>query len=309
MKILVTGGAGFIASHVVDAYLEAGHDVAILDNLSSGRKANINPQAEFYELDIQDERVADIFTSQKFDVVNHHAAQMDVRKSVADPQFDARTNVLGTLNLLENCVRSKVGKVIFASTGGAVYGEQETFPASEQHPTWPLSPYGITKLTCEKYLYYYEQIHGLQHVILRYANVYGPRQNPHGEAGVVAIFIQKLLAGEEPVINGDGKQTRDYVYVSDLVRMNKMALDLQKGDVFNVGTGKEADVNTVFGYLNRFTGANILENHGPAKLGEQMRSCLSYAKAKTELGWRPEVELEAGLEQTVDFFKRQERAA
>jgi len=303
MKILVTGGAGFIASHIVDAYLQEGHDVAILDNLSSGREVNVNPRAEFFKVDIQDERVAEIFAEQQFDVVNHHAAQMDVRRSVADPQFDARTNVLGTLNLLENCVRNKVGKFIFASTGGAVYGEQETFPASEEHPTWPLSPYGITKLTCEKYLYYYEQVYGLQHVILRYANVYGPRQNPHGEAGVVAIFIQKLFAGEEPVINGDGKQTRDYVYVSDLVRMNKIALDLKKSDIFNVGTSHETDVNTIFEHLNRFTGADIQENHGPAKLGEQLRSCLSFAKAEAKLGWRPEVDLETGLQSTVNFFK------
>ncbi len=303
MKILVTGGAGFIGSHVVDAYIAGGHDVTILDNLSSGKKENINRAAKFVERDIRDDALADMFTTEGFDVVNHHAAQMDVRRSVTDPQFDARTNVLGTLNLLENCVKNKVKKFIFASTGGAVYGEQEVFPASEEHPTWPLSPYGITKLTCEKYLFYYREVYGLQHVILRYANVYGPRQNPHGEAGVVAIFAQKLLQGGKPVINGDGKQTRDYVYVHDLVRMNLIALGLTGSDIFNVGTGQETDVNTIFRHLNRLTGANIVENHGPAKLGEQQRSCLSYGKASDSLGWTPEVDLESGLEQTVAFFK------
>ncbi len=307
MKILVTGGAGFIGSHIVDAYIDGGHEVFVIDNLSSGRESNLNPRAEFFKTDIRNPDVADLFARLKFDIVSHHAAQMDVRKSVEDPLFDASTNILGTLNLLQNSVRHGVKKFIFASTGGAVYGEQDTFPADETHATWPLSPYGITKLSCEKYLYYYGQVHDLSHVILRYANVYGPRQNPHGEAGVVAIFIEKLLGGGKPVINGDGKQTRDYVYVGDLVRANLMALMHADNDVFNVGTGEETDVNTIFASLNQLTGANIPENHGPAKLGEQQRSCLSYAKIEQTLGWKPEVDLQEGLSKTVAYFRGSEQ--
>lgn len=302
MKILVTGGAGFIASHVADAYIDAGHEVTIIDDLSSGRMENVNPQAKFVRMNIQDDGVAGLFATGNFDLVNHHAAQMDVRKSVADPKFDARINVLGTLNLLENCIRHHVGKFIFSSTGGAVYGEQNTFPADEEHPTWPICPYGITKLCCEKYLFYYKEIHGLEHVIFRYANVYGPRQNPHGEAGVVAIFTEKLLRGEQPVINGDGKQTRDYVFVGDLVRANLKALDYPESDVFNLGTGIETDVNEIFSHINALTGANKEERHGPAKAGEQMRSCLDIRKAAAKLGWQPEVSLKQGLQQTVEYF-------
>jgi UDP-glucose 4-epimerase len=223
VKILVTGGAGFIGSHIADAYVQQGHDVVILDDLSSGSKGNINPGATFVHLDIRDKGVADLFRSEQFDVVNHHAAQMDVRRSVSDPQYDASINVLGGLNILENASRHKVKKVIFSSTGGAIYGEQDYFPADELHPLRPLSPYGITKLCTEKYLFYYKEVHGMDHVVLRYANVYGPRQNPHGEAGVVAIFASKLLRGEQPVINGDGKQTRDYTFVGDVVKANLAA--------------------------------------------------------------------------------------
>ena len=303
MKILITGGAGFIGSHIVDAYLELGHEVTVIDDLSSGKKENLSPAADFFALNIQDEKVAEVFAAKQFDVVNHHAAQMDVRKSVTDPIFDARTNILGTLNLLENCVKYKVKKFIFASTGGAVYGEQQTFPADEQHPTWPISPYGITKLSCEKYLFYYKEVFDLAHVILRYANVYGPRQNPHGEAGVVAIFTERFLGGEQPIINGDGKQTRDYVYVGDLVRANVKALDYAASDTFNLGTGIETDVNTIYRLLNEFTAAGKEEVHGPAKAGEQLRSCLSYKKAERMLGWKPEVGLNQGLNETVQYFK------
>jgi len=306
MKILVTGGAGFIASHIVDAYIEKGHDVVVVDDLSTGRETNLNPKAEFVKLNIQDEKISDLFATHNFDVVNHHAAQMDVRKSVEDPRFDASINVLGTLNLLENCQKNNVKKFIFASTGGAVYGEQEYFPADENHPTWPLSPYGITKLCCEKYLFFYKQVYGLDHVILRYANVYGPRQNPHGEAGVVAIFTERLLGGSEPVINGDGKQTRDYVFVHDLVRANVMALDYNKSDIFNIGTGVETDVNELFRNINAFTNANIEEKHGPAKKGEQLRSCLTYKKIESVLGWKPEVTVSEGLKKTVEYFKEKE---
>jgi len=217
MKILVTGGAGFIASQIADAFINEGHDVYILDNLSTGFEKNINPKAKFINADITSLSIFEIFSKEKFDVVNHHAAQIDVRKSVADPIFDANTNILGTINLLQACTKTGVKKFMFASTGGAVYGEQEYFPADENHPTNPVSPYGITKLTIEKYLYFYKNEYGLNYTILRYANVYGPRQNPFGEAGVVAIFASKLLKNENPVINGEGKQTRDYVFVEDVV--------------------------------------------------------------------------------------------
>jgi len=307
MKILVTGGAGFIGSHVVDAYIEQGHEVTVIDDLSTGRESNLNAAARFIRADICDgKRIAEIFAANRFGLVNHHAAQMDVRKSVADPGFDARINVLGTLNLLQNSVECKVGRFIFASTGGAVYGEQEVFPADETHPTWPLSPYGITKLACEKYLFYFRQVFGLPYLAFRYANVYGPRQNPHGEAGVVAIFIEKLMRGEQPVINGDGLQTRDYVYVGDLVRAHIAALDYAESDVFNIGTGLETDVNTIFRHLNEQTGARVQEKHGPAKLGEQERSCLSFAKAESVLHWRPEIDLESGLAKTVAYFHSEE---
>lgn len=306
MKILVTGGAGFIASHIVDAYIEKGHEVVVVDDLSTGRESNLNPKAEFVKLNIQDDKISELFKSQNFDVVNHHAAQMDVRKSVDDPRFDASINVLGTLNLLENCQKTNVKKFIFASTGGAVYGEQEYFPADEKHPTWPLSPYGITKLCCEKYLFFYKQVYGLDHIILRYANVYGPRQNPHGEAGVVAIFTERMLDGAKPVINGDGKQTRDYVFVHDLVRASVMALDYDTSNIFNIGTGVETDVNELFGHINTFTNANIEEKHGEAKMGEQLRSCLTAKKIETVLGWKPEITVREGLKQTVEYFKEKE---
>ena len=217
MKILVTGGAGFIGSHVVDAYVEAGHDVVVVDDLSSGKPENVNAKAKLVQMDIRDAGFERVVAEHRIEVISHHAAQMDVRRSVADPAFDASINVLGGLNVLEAARKQGVVKFIFASTGGAIYGEQEYFPADEQHPLRPLSPYGITKLATEKYLYFYKEVHGLNSVILRYANVYGPRQNPHGEAGVVAIFCSKILEGQQPVINGNGKQTRDYTFVGDFV--------------------------------------------------------------------------------------------
>jgi len=309
MKILVTGGAGFIASHVVDAYIDAGHQVVVLDNLITGRKQNLNPDAEFVEMDIRDEKVSQLFTEHQFDVVNHHAAQMDVRKSVDDPQYDADVNIIGSLNLLENCVRTGVDKFIFSSTGGAIYGEQDYFPADEEHPQRPLSPYGITKLSLEKYLFYYNQIHDLDYFVLRYANVYGPRQNPHGEAGVVAIFSQKLLQDDQPVINGDGKQTRDYVYVKDVVRANIFALDSRESNIVNIGTGKETDVNTLFHKLREHAAKpEVPETHAEAKPGEQLRSVIDYSKARDLWGWEPEYSLEDGLKETVAFFREQPKA-
>jgi UDP-glucose 4-epimerase len=305
MRILVTGGAGFIGSQIVDAYLERGHEVTILDNLSTGRKENINPRAAFHQVDLRDaQAVSDLLASHPFDVVNHHAAQMDVRRSVADPVYDASVNIIGVLNLLEACIRNSVRKVIFASSGGAIYGEHEYFPADEAHPTNPISPYGVAKLTTEHYLFYYGAVYGLASVCLRYANIYGPRQNPEGEAGVVAIFASRMLRGETPIVNGDGKQTRDYVFVGDVVRANVLALDHAGSGIFNVGTGRESDVNALFQIIRRSSGALCPEEHGPAKKGEQLRSVLNNAKIKSVLGWEPTVSLEVGLERTVEFFRK-----
>jgi UDP-glucose 4-epimerase len=303
MKILVTGGAGFIASHITDAFIDQGHEVFVLDNLSTGFKKNINPKAEFIEADICDQSLSQLFEKEKFEVVNHHAAQMDVRRSVADPAFDANTNIIGTINLLQNSVRNGVRKFIFASTGGAVYGEQNYFPADENHPTSPLSPYGISKLAVEKYLFFYSTQYKLNYTVLRYANIYGPRQNPFGEAGVVAIFSSKLLKKEQTIINGSGKQTRDYVFVGDVVKANLLTIADEKSDIYNVGTGKETDVNELFGELNKITGNNAAEKHGPAAPGEQMRSVITSEKLFKKFKWKPDTELHIGLENTVDFFK------
>ena len=303
MNILVTGGAGFIGSNIVDAYLQAGHTVVIVDDLSTGTMENVNPKAKFHRIDLRDLAVETVFKEMKIDVINHHAAQMDVRKSVADPKFDASVNILGMLNVMELGVKYGVKKVIFSSTGGAIYGEQDYFPADEQHPLRPLSPYGVTKLATEKYLFYYHAVYGLQHVILRYANIYGPRQNPHGEAGVIAIFADKMLKGEQPVINGDGKQTRDYVYVSDVVRANVLALTHSSSDIFNIGTGIENDVNALFRIIKKFSGVACEEKHGGAKIGEQLRSVIDYSKAKKILGWEPTIMLDEGLRRTVEFFR------
>jgi UDP-glucose 4-epimerase len=303
MKILVTGGAGFIGSHLTDAFINLGHEVVVVDNLITGRKENLNANAKFYEADIRSAEMGDIFAREKFDAVCHQAAQMDVRKSVADPRYDADVNILGTLNLLEQARETGVKKILFASSGGAMYGEQEQFPADEEHRTWPASPYGITKLTCEKYIAFFGQMYGMKYGLMRYANVYGPRQSPHGEAGVVAIFTSRLLAGEQPVINGDGKQTRDYVYVGDVVRANVAALNYEHSDYFNVGTGIETDVNELFGHLNKITGDRAQERHGEAKPGEQMRSVLDYGKAQRLLGWEPQMQLREGLTETVKWFQ------
>jgi UDP-glucose 4-epimerase len=303
MKILVTGGAGFIGSHIADAFIAHGHQVTIIDNLVTGRRENVNAQATFHQIDICDAGVADIFECGQFDAVCHHAAQMDVRRSVVDPRYDAEVNILGTLNLLQQCQKTGVKKFIFASTGGAIYGEQVRFPADEEHPTWPASPYGISKLACEKYIYFFAQNYGLRYVFLRYANVYGPRQNPHGEAGVVAIFSTRLLKGEQAVINGEGKQTRDYVFVGDVVRANLLALNYPENDYFNIGTGIETDVNTIYQRLNEAAGAGMPEHHGPAKEGEQLRSVLANDKARRLLDWQPKVALADGLKETVEWFR------
>jgi UDP-glucose 4-epimerase len=306
MKILVTGGAGFIGSHVADACLAEGHTVHVLDNLETGRRANIPAEVAFHELDIRTDRMEDLWARESYDVLIHHAAQMDVRRSVEDPQYDASVNIGGFLNLMEAGKAHGLEKVIFASTGGAIYGEPEFVPQTEDHPLRPLSPYGITKLTTEKYLFFYRETYDISFVALRYANIYGPRQNPHGEAGVVAIFTRLMLEDQQPVINGEGTQTRDYTYVGDVVRANLAALAHEGSGTFNVGTGKETNVNELFRMLRAKTGAPVAEEHGPAKPGEQQRSVLGYEAAREVLGWEPRVSLEEGLSRTVDWFEEAE---
>ncbi|HSK30374.1 MAG TPA: NAD-dependent epimerase/dehydratase family protein [Candidatus Limnocylindria bacterium] len=303
MNIIVTGGAGFIASQIVDAYLERGHDVHILDDFSTGQEVNVNPRAKVHRVDIADSKVAKLVEQIKPDVVSHHAAQMDVRHSVADPAFDARVNIIGFINLLEACRNTGVKKVLFASSGGAVYGEQELFPAPESHVTQPASPYGVSKRTGELYLSYYHQSFGMPYIALRYANVYGPRQSTKGEAGVVAIFLSLLLSGKIPVINGDGLQTRDYVYVGDVVAANVAALDSSFVGQINIGTGIETDVVKIYNHLRDAVGSNVEAHHGPAKTGEQRRSCLDARRAAEILGWRPQIALAEGLRRTAAYYQ------
>lgn len=302
MKICITGGAGFIASHIADALLEQGHEITILDDLSSGRKENVPEGAELIVEDIRSPRAAELLKARQIEILVHHAAQMDVRRSVENPVFDADVNILGLLNLLEAARKAGVRQVIFASTGGAIYGEQDVFPADEDHPVRPLSPYGVAKLASERYLYFYHAQYGLDVSCLRYANVYGPRQNPHGEAGVVAIFLDRLLRNEVPTINGEGKQTRDYVYVGDVVRANLAVVGLEGFHTFNVGTGIETDVNELFGAIHSALGKGPDAVHGPAKAGEQLRSCISSALLEKELGVRPEMDLETGIRRTAEWF-------
>ena len=303
MNIVVTGGAGFIGSHVAEAYLAAGHTVWVVDNLATGKRDNVPAGARFVHADINDEAIRRLLSDERIEAVNHHAAQMDVRRSVADPLFDARSNVLGLLNLLEGAREAGCRTFVFASSGGTVYGELTAFPATEEHSTHPISPYGISKLAGEHYLDFYRLEYGLRTVSLRYANVYGPRQDPHGEAGVVAIFSQALLDGQPITINGDGTQTRDYVFVADVVRANLAALTTDVNGPFNVGTGVETDVNALAAHLQRLTGATDRARHGPAKPGEPRRSVLDCGRAARMLGWMPAGALADGLEATVAFFR------
>lgn len=305
-KILITGGAGFIGSHVADGYLASGHEVIIVDDLSTGHRANVPSAARFYEADLTDgEQLARILATERPDVVNHHAAQKSVRVSVEDPAEDARINIIGSLRLLELSRRQGVKKIIFISTGGAIYGEATQVPTPEEYPAWPVSPYGIAKLSVEHYLYYYADQFGLPYVVLRYANVFGPRQDPHGEAGVVAIFVQWLLAGQECTIYGDGEQTRDYVYVGELVRANVAALADGVSGTFNLGTGVETTVNQLYKALLEVMRLERPARYGPPRVGEQRRSAVEINKAARELGWRPEISLQEGLARTVEFFRRQ----
>lgn len=303
MKILVTGGAGFIGSHVCDALLAEGHDVHVLDDLSGGFEDQVPNGATLHTMDIRDAGVASLWEEHGFEVMYHLAAQMDVRRSVADPRFDADVNVGGLLNLMEAGRKHGLRKVIFSSTGGAIYGEPDSVPQTEDHALQPLSPYGITKLCSEKYLFFYEDTHGIEYVALRYGNVYGPRQNPHGEAGVVAIFCERMLDGKQPVVNGDGKQTRDYVHVRDVVAANMAVLNHTGSGIFNVGTSVETDVVTLFEILRDELAPEMPTEHGPGKPGEQRRSVLSYEHTRNELGWSPTIDVKDGLQETARWFR------
>ncbi len=308
MRIIVTGGAGFIGGHSCRMLRERGHDAIALDDLSHGRRENIPPGVALEVLDIRTPEALSLVEKVRPDAVLHLAAQMDVRKSVADPLFDASQNVLGTLNMLEAARRAGAKRFIFASSGGAIYGEQDVFPAPESHARRPASPYGVSKLCGEEYVAYYARAHGLSTLSVRYANVYGPAQNPHGEAGVVAIFLHRMLTGGEPVINGDGEQTRDYVYVEDVARLNAAAIEAEVAGALNVGTGRETSVNDIAAILAGALGGKARFRHGPAKAGEQRRSCIDASAAKASLQWEPRVTLEEGLQRTAGWFRMQPSA-
>ncbi|OGB89019.1 MAG: hypothetical protein A3H39_05055 [candidate division NC10 bacterium RIFCSPLOWO2_02_FULL_66_22] len=347
MRILITGGAGFIGSHVVDASLAAGHEVGVVDDLSTGSRENLDPRASFWQVDIRSTDLDAILTNFRPDVINHHAAQMSVTASARDPRRDADINILGTLNLLEASVRHGVRRVVFASTGGAIYGDQDSVPTAETVFPKPVSPYGVAKLAVERYLYAYQAMHGLRAIALRYSNVYGPRQNPHGEAGVVAIFSRGILEGRELTVNGDGAQTRDYVSVEDVVRANMLALecrepsaesrvdpqathvDSQSRDprimshepsairnerqaggpplVLNIGTGRETSVNDLVRLFREVAGKDVSCRHGSARPGEQRRSVLDCALAKRFLGWEATTDLRTGLARTFQWFRSRYR--
>ena len=303
MKIIVTGGAGFIGSHVVDAYCEAGHDVIVVDNLSTGKEEFVNPAATLIQADITDkDRIQEIIFESKPDVINHHAAHIQVGNSVKNPQFDAENNIIGLLNIMEAAKQSGVKKVIMASTGGAMYGNKQT-PFSEDMKEEPLSPYGVSKRSGELYLNYYHEQYGIPYTVLRYANVYGPRQNPHGESGVIAIFSEMIAEGKSPVINGEGTHTRDYVYVADVVKANVAALSTEFIGELNIGTAREISTNDVFRAVVSEFESEIPEKHGEARPGEQVTSALSYQKASEVLGWEPSVSFEEGVKKVVAWYK------
>ena len=298
----MTGGAGFIGSHINDRLLARGHEVAIVDDLSTGKRENIPKETQLYVRDIRS-GCAEVFQEFQPQALCHQAAQMDVRRSVREPDFDADVNVLGTIRLLQNCVRYGVERVVFASTGGAVYGEQREFPAPEDHPQCPVSPYGVSKLAGERYLHFYGVQYGISYSALRYANVYGPRQDPHGEAGVVAIFSGNLAAGRASKINGSGEQTRDYVYAGDVARANVLALEGEAPNgAYNIGTGIETSVKELYDQMCLLSGRKLPSERGPQLPGEQARSSVDPSKAARFLSWTPEVELSTGLKETLRFF-------
>jgi UDP-glucose 4-epimerase len=303
-KILVTGGAGFIASHVVDLYIKNGHNVVIVDDLSTGRESNINPSAKFYKVDIRDPQLNMIFEKEQPDYINHHAAQMDVRRSIIDPKLDADINILGSINLLECAKTYGVNRFVYISTGGAVYGEPEYLPCDESHPIKPICQYGASKHTVEHYLYMYHVNYGVKYTVLRYPNVYGPRQDPHGEAGVVAIFTGQMLSENQVQINGDGEQSRDFTFVKDCAQANLLAISVEHSpDVFNLGVGVPTSINQIFTKLAGVTGYQLPVKYGPAKLGETRHIYLDSSKAQKVLGWLPSISLDEGLRQTVEYFR------
>jgi UDP-glucose 4-epimerase len=306
LRVLVTGGAGFIGSHLVDALIEAGHEVSIVDNLSTGSQRNVNPKAMLYQVDLRSPDLARVFDQARPEVVDHHAAHADVRESVADPIHDAEVNVLGSLHLLQQCVRTKARKLIFISSGGAAYGEPVSLPCAEDHPIRPLSPYGASKAALELYLNLYKETYGLDFTVLRYANIYGPRQDLQTEEGrVVAIFSQLMLQGRQPKINGDGEQQRDFLHVSDVVSANLITLERGDSGVYNLGSGVPTSVNQIFDLLKEITGFQGQRVHGPAMPGEVYQIYLDATKARQELDWAPRVSLEAGLRDTVEYFREQ----
>jgi len=302
-KTLVTGGAGFIGSHVVDEMLLNGLEVVVVDDLSSGKKENLAPEAVFYEMDITSAEIEKVFETERPDYVHHLAAQISVADSVRNPLHDAMVNVVGSVNLLQNCVRYGVKKFIFSSSGGTVYGATEHLPAVEDLPFSGMSPYGVTKICMEYYLPYYRAEQGLNYTVLRYSNVYGPRQDPHGEAGVVAIFAEAMLNGRTPTINGDGKYVRDYVYAGDVARANFLAIEKGDHDCFNIGTGIQTDVNQLYEAIAGVIGFPHEAVHGPHRPGDLRKNYLDAGKAARLLGWHPEVSLKEGLERTVEFFR------
>src|SRR5437764_5063697 len=303
MKVLVSGGAGFIGSHIADRRLADGSEVVVLDDLSTGHVEHLPAKARFYQMELGSPWLDEMFRIERPEAVAHQAAQASVRRSVEDPVFDAGVNVLGTAALLQASVHHGVRRFLFASTGGALYGDADVTPTPEDYPTLPVSPYGAAKLSAEVYLRTFNALHGLSYAALRYANVYGPRQNPHGEAGVVAIFARRLLSGEKARINGDGRQTRDFVYVGDVADANARALTSDAVGSFNVGTGIETDINAIFQTLKRLTGSSQAEVHGPALAGEQQRSVVDARKIEKVMGWRPTTNLEAGLTATARYFR------
>src|SRR5260370_23984842 len=307
MKILVTGGAGFIGSHIVDAYIDAGHDVVVVDALDTGHVESVNPKAQFQKLDVRDSELSNLFAAEKFDVVNHQAARGNVRGSMEAPGIYADVNVIGGVNLLECSRQNGVNKFIYSSSGGCVYGEPRYLPADEAHPLCPRDPYGASKASFELYLPVYEMNYGLKYTILRYPNVFGPRQDPFGEAGVVSIFVGQMLRDTQPVINGDGEQLRDYVFVSDVVRANLLILASGDNEVFNLGWGKGISVNQIFRALKEILGSEMPEIHGAAKLGEVRQTFLSAQKVRRLLGWSPIVTLEEGLKRTAESFHTHRR--
>ncbi len=303
MKILVTGGAGFIASHVVDAYVEFGHEVVIVDNLSTGNLKNLNPKAKFIEADITDkDKIQAIIKSERPEVINHHAAHIQVGYSVKNPQFDAENNIIGLLNIMEAAKEIPIKKVIMAATGGAMYGNKKT-PFTEEMKAEPLSPYGISKRAGELYLNYYHELYHIPFISLRYSNVYGPRQNAHGESGVIAIFSEMMAQGQTPIINGDGTHTRDYVYVEDVAQANVLALNSDFVGELNIGTKTEISTNEVFRKVAQAMGLVMEEKHGVERPGEQVTSSLDYSKATAILGWRPQVNFDEGVRRVVEWYR------